>query len=79
MADVQFDYSRLKGRIVEVFGTQDAFAEAIKLGRVSVSQRLNNKLEFSQSEMLRSAEALGFPVSEISGYFFTEKVQKSEP
>ena len=79
MADVQFDYSRLKGRIVEVFGTQDAFAEAIKLGRVSVSQRLNNKLEFSQGEMLRSAEALSFPLSEISSYFFTEKVQKSEP
>lgn len=79
MSDVQFDYSRLKGRIVEVFGTQDAFAEAIKLGRVSVSQRLNNKLEFSQGEILRSAEVLHFPLSQISDYFFTEKVQKHEP
>lgn len=78
MKDPVFDYARLRGRIKEVFGTQDAFADAIGLGRVSVSQRLNNQLEFSQQEMFRSADVLGFSRGEIPEYFFTEKVQKHE-
>ena len=78
MKDPVFDYARLRGRIKEVFGTQDAFADAIGLGRVSVSQRLNNQLEFSQQEMFRSADVLGFSRGEIPEYFFIEKVQKHE-
>ena len=66
MKDPVFDYARLRGRIKEV------------LGRVSVSQRLNNQLEFSQQEMFRSADVLGFSRGEIPEYFFTEKVQKHE-
>lgn len=67
---MEFDYCKLKGRIKEKFGTQDNFADALGIGRVSLSQRLNNKLEFSQCEMIRSCELLGFPPSEIPGYFF---------
>ncbi len=73
-----FDYSRLRGKIREVFGTQDKYAEALQLSRVSVSQRLNNLLEFSQEEMYRSADLLGFHYSEIPNYFFVTKVQKQE-
>lgn len=78
VADVRFDYRKLRGRIKEVCGTQDVYADRIKLGKVSVSQRLNNVLEFSQSEMLRSAEVLGFAPSEIPLYFFVPEVQKDE-
>ena len=79
MDHVEFDYSKLRGRIREVCGTQDSYADKIRLGRVSVSQRLNNSLEFSQMEMLRSAQVLRFDTSEIPDYFFTPKVQKNEP
>lgn len=78
MNDPVFDYSKLRGKIKEVFGTQDRFADAIGLGRVSVSQRLNNQLEFSQQEMFKSAEVLGFSRAEIPAYFFTRVVQFSE-
>ena len=78
MNEVQFDYSRLRGRIKEICGTQEAYADRISLGRVSVSQRLNNVLEFSQLEMLKSADVLGFSASEIPAYFFVPKVQKRE-
>lgn len=40
--DVVFNYDKLRGRIKERLGTQDRFAKAIGLGRVSVSQSLNN-------------------------------------
>ena len=55
MVDPVFDYSKLRGKIKEVFGTQDAYANAIGLGRVAVSMRLNNQLEFSQQEMFKRA------------------------
>jgi hypothetical protein len=70
MSDPIFDYSKLRGRIRQVFGTQDRYADAIGLGRVSVSKRLNNQMEFSQPEMFDSARVLGFDISEIPLYFF---------
>lgn len=69
-----FDYSKLKGRIKEICGTQDEFANRVGIGRVSLSKRLNNQLEFSQAEMLASAKVLNFNENEITDYFFKEKV-----
>ena len=74
MGDVIFDYRKLKGQIKEKFDTQDRFADAIGIGRVSLSQRLNNKLEFSQKEMFTACDALGVPYSMIPEYFFTVEV-----
>lgn len=76
--DPVFDYSKLLGRIKEICGTNERFAEAIGLGRGSLSKSLNNKREFTQPEMLISAQVLDFPVSEIPVYFFTAIVQKHE-
>ena len=69
-----FDYSKLKGKITEKFKTQDAFAEALGVSRVSLSMKLNNKSEFDQYEMRRSCELLGIPISEMNIYFFTVEV-----
>ena len=69
-----WEYNKLRGKIKEVFGTQDQFAEAIGIGRVSLSQRLNNQLEFTQEEMFRSCDALHIDYAEIPTYFFTLKV-----
>ena len=69
-----WDYSKLKGKIKEVCGTQDNFAEKIGIGRVSLSQRLNNLLEFSQDEIFKSCDVLGIEKAEIPAYFFVIKV-----
>jgi len=78
MIDVAFDYSKLRGKIKEVYGQQDKFADAIELGRVSLSKRLNNSLEFSQTEIKKSCSALGISAQDMPDYFFAEKVQKQE-
>lgn len=77
--DIVFDYEKLRHRIKEVLGTQDRFAEEIGIGRVSLSQSLNNKREFSTGEIIRGAKALNISEGDIQDYFFTVKVQKSEP
>lgn len=69
-----FNYSKLRGRIREVFGTQDRFAEAMGRSNTSISQKLNNKSEWTQKEINRAVEVLGIDDVDISAYFFAQKV-----
>ena len=78
MSVVEFDYNKLRGRIKEKCGTQDAFAAKLGIGRVSLSQSLNNARDFSGDEIYRSCEILGISREQIPVYFFTQKVQKTE-
>lgn len=73
-----FDYSALRKDIRAQYGTNDAFAKEIRMGRVSLSQKLNNKLDWTQQEMTKSMIALGQPYSAIPAYFFTREVSKTE-
>ena len=75
---VSFEYSELIKLMRYKYETQDNFAKALGIGRVSLSRRLNNKLEFTQEEILKAAKLLEIPKEEIPYYFFNEKVQKHE-
>lgn len=72
---MSYNYSKLAGRIVEKFGTQAKFAEAMKLSERSVSLKLNNKVGWKQSEILDASKLLGFSQVEIPDYFFNLEVQ----
>lgn len=74
----KFNYNKLRGKIKEHFGTESKFAKALGIGRVSLSKRLNNRLEFSQKEILKACELLEIRLSEIGTYFFNNDAQKSE-
>jgi len=78
MTEVKFDYSKLKGRIREIFDTQSAFAEAMGMSTTSLSAKLNNKIEFSQKEMDKASDLLKIKKEEIPVYFFTPEVQEPE-
>ena len=69
-----YDYNKLRGKIKEVCGTQDSFSQKLGIGRVSLSQRLNNQLEFSQDEIFKACDILCIPREDIPVYFFTLKV-----
>lgn len=70
---MQMSYAKLRGKIKEVFGTQDAFANAIGLDCSSVSAKLNNKTEWTRSQIIKSCHALGIPVENAPEYFFCQK------
>lgn len=72
---MRFSYRKLLGKIVEVYGTQAKFAEALNLSERSVSLKLNGKVEWKQGEMINVSRLLCFPPSEIPSYFFTQDVQ----
>lgn len=72
-----FDYSKLKGKIKEVFGTQSAFAKTMGLSGVSLSSKLNGLTQFTQAEMNKACMLLEIPLNQLPVYFFTPKVKET--
>lgn len=73
-----FDYSKLKGRIVEKFGSQAKFAEALGTSERTLSLKMNNKIYFRQDEINKALDLLGIDLNDAREYFFTPKVQQVE-
>ena len=71
-----YDYSKLRGRIVEKFGKQSAFADAIKLSNTSLSRKLTGKVAISIDDIKfwSNPALLDIAPSEYHEYFFAEKV-----
>lgn len=65
-----FIYNKLRGRIVELYGTQERFAEEIGLSNVSVSKKMTGQTQFSQSDIVLWCDKLKIPLSEAGLYFF---------
>ena len=78
MNKVLFDYSKLKGKIVEVLGNQSNYAKALGLSETSITNKLNNNVYFTQGEIIASVDILHITLEEISTYFFTQKVEKTK-
>ena len=68
------DYRKLKGKIKEVFDTQEAFAEAMDMSQTSVNLRLNDKVEWKTQDIVRACGLLSIPLTEAHLYFFTQKL-----
>jgi hypothetical protein len=74
----EFDYSMLKGKIVEVYGSGERFAMALGISAVSLSGKLNNQVGWKQKEIVKICELLDIPTEFIPVYFFTKKVYNSK-
>lgn len=70
------DYSRLRGRIVEKCRTLGSFAGRIGISDVTLTRKLTNRVDWTQSEIGRTCEVLEIPNSEIGAYFFNGAVLK---
>ena len=67
-----FDYSKLRGRIIEKFGSFKAFAEAFGISPVAMSNKLNGKIAISLDDivMMSGPELLDIKPEEYHLYFF---------
>ena len=72
---MNYDYSKLRGKIIEKFGTQGCFARALGVSERTLSLKLNNRIFFSQDEIVKSSELLNITSDKIQFYFFENKVQ----
>lgn len=73
-----YDTRKLRGRIIEIFGTLQDFAEAIGRTRAYVSNILKGKRYLRQQDIELWAEKLEIAPTEIALYFFTRKVCETE-
>ena len=71
-----YEYSKLRGRIIEKLGNLKTYAELLGISDTALSNKLSNKVPFNQDEILKSMgkEALDIEATEVSQYFFTQKV-----
>lgn len=70
---MQFDHSKLAGRIKEKYGSQDALARELGWPPSKLSNRMRNKVQFDTDEIytLIAPECLDIDPREIELYFFT--------
>lgn len=69
-----FNYSKLRGKIVEVYRTEGAFAKALGYSNNTLSRKLNNKMRFTTDDIITIINLLNIPENEIGTYFFVQNV-----
>lgn len=71
-----FNYDRLRGRIVEIFGTQYRFAKEMGWSERTLSLKMNGSRPWKQPDICKAIRLLKLKEEDIPSYFFTPKVQK---
>ena len=75
---MEFDYSKLLGRIREYGYTQKTLAIAVKMSVSQLNQCLKSKANFKSKKILAICKVLDIPISEIGPYFYALKTRKTE-
>ena len=67
-------YAKLRGRVIEMFGTNAKFSEAMRINLSSLSMKLNNKTPWKREEIEKACKLLSIPIEEVHLYFFNKKL-----
>lgn len=63
-------YRRLRGRIIERYETQEAFARVFGISKNAFSNKMTGCSGFSQNDIRKCCELLEIDRDEIGKYFF---------
>ena len=75
---MKYNFDKLKGKIKEIFNTQNEFAEAMNMAPNTLSSKLNNQFDFSSSEISRAIDLLNIQSKEEAwNIFFTKQVENN--
>lgn len=69
-----FNYLKLKGRIIEKYGSQLEFSKAMGISENTLSLKLNNKVRFTSDDIIKIADLLEIDKNDVGLYFFTQIV-----
>lgn len=70
-----FDYNKLRGRIIEKYGSQGEFAKAMNWSERTLSNKLNGRIPWKQTDICTAIKLLDLTEDDIQEYFFSIKVQ----
>jgi hypothetical protein len=71
---MKFDFSKLRGRIVEKFRSVSNFAKEIGESPQAVSGKLTGQRAMTKNDIIKWCKPLEIELNEIGEYFFTLKV-----
>ena len=60
-----FDYNKLRGRIVEKYGSQTEFAKAMDWSGRTLSKKINGKIPWKQTDICTAIRLLGLSENDI--------------
>ena len=70
-------YPKLRGRIVEKYGSQMEFASEIGKTEQTVTAKLNGKSKFTLDDIMEWSKALELSEADVGTYFFATELSKS--
>ena len=65
-------FAKLRGRIVEKYGSQRSFAKAIGKTEQTIIAKLSGKSEFSKKDIIEWCNVLDITENDITVYFFAD-------
>lgn len=71
---MSFTYNKLRGRIVEICGTQSEFAKRVGQSEQIISAKLSGNSAFTQDNIIAWSNVLDIDQNDIGNYFFTQKL-----
>lgn len=66
-------YGKLRGRIIEKYGSISAIADLLSMSRISLSRKLTGKSPFTTPDISEMCKLLSIKESDIGKYFFEEE------
>lgn len=72
---MSYNYSKLRGKIIEVYGNYKNFAKDMDISERTLSLKLNSKVFWKQNEIEKALNLLKINKEEMSLYFFNLCVQ----
>lgn len=70
---IQYDFQKLKGKMVAYYGTQGNFAKELGMSKQSLSRKLHNEIRFTYEEIGTMLEKLHIRPEEVQEVFFSTK------
>lgn len=68
---MKFNFRKLRGKIIEKYGSIENFSKAYGKSKQAVSMKLNNKIAISSKDIIKMSKMLDINRDEIGDYFFT--------
>lgn len=73
-----YNTEKLKARIIEKFGNQKNFADAMEMQESTLSRYLSEGKDWRGSQLMRAIELLEIPATQVDMYFFEPAVAKGQ-
>ena len=67
-------YRKLRGRIVEKYGTLDSFYEKLNISSVQASKKINGRAGFSQADVVEWSGLLDIDLKDVGPFFYATNV-----